>query len=99
MSEVRYRGREVSEADIEFIRELIVAHPKASRRALSLQLCAAWQWTQPNGVPCDAIARGLLLSLQRSSRIELPEPRYRFSTPYHRNKPSVVELNSTSLLA
>ncbi len=99
MSGVRYRGREVSEADIEFIRELIAAHPKESRRALSLKLCAAWQWVQANGAPCDAIARGLLLSLHRSSRIELPEPRYRFSRPYHRNKPSVVELDSTPLRA
>ena len=31
--------------------------------------------------------------------IELPEPRYRFSTPYHRNKPGVVELDSTPLRA
>ena len=41
MSGVRYRGREVSDADIEFVRELIAAHPKARRRALSLKLCAA----------------------------------------------------------
>jgi hypothetical protein len=88
----------VSEAEIEFIRELIATHPKASRRALSLKLCAAWQWVQPNGAPCDAIARGLLLALDRSSKIELPEPRYRRSTPaYHRKKPGVVEVDTTPI--
>jgi hypothetical protein len=99
MSRVRYRGREVSEADVEFIRELVVAHPQASRRALSLKLCSAWQWVQPNGVPCDAVARELLLVLSRSGRIELPEPRYRHTTPYHRKKPGVVEIDSTPIRA
>lgn len=100
MSKVRYRGREVSEADIEFVRELIATHPQASRRALSLKLCAAWQWVQPNGAPCDAIARGLLLALHRSCLIELPEPRYRSPTPaYHRKKPGVVEIDTTPIRA
>jgi len=44
-----YRGRSVSAHDVEFIRALIAAHPQASRRALSKQLCEAWRWVQPNG--------------------------------------------------
>ena len=45
----RYRGRELTGADIEFIRQLIAAHPGASRRGLSVKLCEAWQLQQPNG--------------------------------------------------
>ena len=30
-----YRGRAVTDADVAFIRQLITAHPTASRRALS----------------------------------------------------------------
>ncbi len=75
MQEFVYRGRVVSDTDIGFIRELIAAHPTASRRALSLKVCEAWRWKQPNGMPCDAVARGLLLQLHRSGQIELPPPR------------------------
>jgi len=72
-----YRGRVVTEADIEFIRRLIGAHPTASRRALSQELCRAWSWVQPNGVLCDMVCRGLLLALERAGQIELPPQRQR----------------------
>src|SRR4029450_2245109 len=67
-----YRGRTLTSADVAFIRALIAAHPRASRRALSRQLCEAWQWTQPNGALCDAICRGVLLWLHRAGHIALP---------------------------
>jgi hypothetical protein len=73
---VRYRGREVLPADIEFVRELIAREPGLSRRALSLKLCEAWNWVQPNGTPRDMVARGLLIELQRQGLVELPSPRW-----------------------
>jgi len=39
-------GRAVTANDIVFIRQLIAEHPEASRRALSKQLCEAWNWQQ-----------------------------------------------------
>jgi len=71
-----YRGRGVSASDLETIRALIAAHPQASRRTLSQQLCAAWQWVQPNGTPRDMVCRGLMLGLHRAGLIELPPRRY-----------------------
>ena len=62
----------ISEEDILYIRELIVAHPGASRRTLSTQLCEAWQWRQANGALRDMVCRGLLLMLHRAGRIALP---------------------------
>ena len=76
-SRFAYRGREVSAAEIEFIRELIAAHPQSSRRRLSAQLCQAWNWVQPNGQPRDMVARSLMLSLHRAGHIELPPVRMR----------------------
>lgn len=70
--ESRYRGRDITPADVEFIRRLIVGHPNLSRRALSMKLCEAWKWFQPNGTPRDMVARGLLLHLHRAGLIELP---------------------------
>ena len=70
-----YRGRRLSLAEITFIRELIAAHPGLSRRRLSAELCAAWNWVQPNGRPRDMVARSLMLALHRAGHIELPPQR------------------------
>lgn len=72
-----YRGRDVGGADVAFIRELIAAHPDASRRALSYKLCEAWGWVQPNGALRDMVCRGLMLALHRADHIELPPVRWR----------------------
>ncbi|MCX6917457.1 MAG: hypothetical protein NT167_31220, partial [Verrucomicrobia bacterium] len=58
-SDFVYRGRKVSAQEVEFIRQLIAAHPALSRRRLSAKLCAAWNWVQPNGRPRDMVARSL----------------------------------------
>lgn len=60
---LRYRGREIRPADIDFINSFIAARPGKSRRALSLQLSREWNWTQPNVELCDVQCRGLLLAL------------------------------------
>jgi len=39
MTELRYRVRVVTAEDVLYIRELIAAHPRASRRRLSQKLC------------------------------------------------------------
>ncbi|MGH7208154.1 MAG: DUF4338 domain-containing protein [Nitrospiraceae bacterium] len=74
--EIRYRGRTVTATEVAFIRDLIASHPGASRRALSLKLCEAWNWIQPNGALRDMVARGLLLLLHREGLIELPAAKW-----------------------
>jgi hypothetical protein len=74
---LRYRGRNVNEEDVVFIRQLIAEHPGLSRRRLSTRLCEAWNWVQPNGTPCDMVCRGLMLALHRAGHIELPPTRFR----------------------
>src|SRR5436309_13286676 len=69
---LRYRGRVIREPDLAVIRELIERHPTASRRKLSQELCAAWNWVQPNGASCDMICRGLMLALDRAGYVQLP---------------------------
>ena len=77
MSEVilRYRGRPVRDADVDFIRQLLAAHPEASRRRLSALLCQAWNWVQPNGQLRDMVCRSLMLQLHRQGLISLPPQR------------------------
>ncbi len=75
-SEFVYRGRKVRAEEIEFIGQLIAAHPGLSRRRLSAKLCAAWNWVQPNGQPRDMVARSLMLELHRAGHIQLPVQRF-----------------------
>jgi hypothetical protein len=97
-SVLRYRGREVSVDDVIFLRELIESHPEASRRALSLLVCEAWEWKQPNGTPCDAVCRGLMLALHRANHIVLPPPRWRGRRSASiRHAPPLVEVDKAPI--
>ncbi len=71
-----YRGRVVTEGDVEFIGKLIAAHPGDSRRGLSRKLCEAWGWKQQNGSLKDMVCRSLMLALHRGGHIELPPTRW-----------------------
>lgn len=87
----RYRGRDLSSADILYIRELIAAHPEASRRSLSRLLCEAWQWRQPNGALRDMVCRSMLLLLDRAGQITLPPVSYVRHNPLaSRQRPAPV---------
>lgn len=70
-----FRGRLVREADVVFLRDLISQHSALSRRRLSVKVCEAWNWVQPNGQPRDMICRSLLLALHRAGHLQLPAKR------------------------
>jgi hypothetical protein len=93
---LRYRGRGVTEQDVDFIRELIASHPGESRRGLSEKLCAAWNWMQPNGEPRAMVCRGLMLALHRTGHIELPPVRWVNPNPFVvGSKPALVLVDRT----
>jgi hypothetical protein len=94
---LRHRGREIRPAEVEFIRRLIAEGGGVSRRALSISLCQAWDWKQPNGTLCDALARNLLLALHRAGHIELPPARR--VVPRTRRVPSFVKIDTSPLVA
>jgi hypothetical protein len=97
---LRHRGRTVSSDDIDFIRGLIADNPAATRRTLSIELCRAWGWVQPNGALRDGVCRGLLLALHRAGHIELPPPQWTSSKPpWGRLTPGPVEVDATPLEA
>lgn len=95
-----YRHRRLTGPDIAFIRELIAAHPAASRRQLSTKLCQAWNWVQANGALRDMVCRGLMLELHRAGLIELPPIVKRPPNPLaRRNRPVRVEVDTQPLHA
>ena len=94
----RYRQRVISEGDVAFIRQLIAAHPEASRRVLSTLLCKAWNWRQANGTLRTVVCRGLMLRLHREGVIQLPPVRRPMANPLvERKKPAVVEVGTEPL--
>ena len=70
-----FRGRQIREADVVFLREILSQNPGLSRRRLSVKVCQAWNWVQPNGQTRDMVCRGLMLALHRAGHIELPAKR------------------------
>lgn len=92
---LKYRGREVTGEDVIFIRKLVARDAEASRRALSIELCKAWGWTQPNGELRDGVCRGLLLELHRARHIELPASRWQEPRPQARvrRQPALITVN------
>jgi hypothetical protein len=100
MTELKYRGRVVTAEDILYIRELIAAHPRASRRRLSEKLCEAWQWRQANGALRDMVCRGLLLMLDRAGQIDLPPVKFMPHNPLvKRARPEPIPVDTAPIVA
>jgi hypothetical protein len=98
MAELRYRGREIGEEDILYIRTLIERYPQESRRKLSTRLCEAWQWRQANGALRDMVCRGMLLMLERAGQITLPPVSYVRHNPLSmRARPDPVLIDKTPI--
>jgi len=96
---IRYRGRDISYEQIEFIRRLVADNPHASRRALSVKLCEAWDWRQANGQLRDMVCRGLMLQLHRAGHLRLPPKRQSPPNPLakQRSRPARVEIDQTPI--
>ncbi|HUV96586.1 MAG TPA: DUF4338 domain-containing protein [Acidobacteriaceae bacterium] len=98
MADLRYRGREISEEDILYIRALIEQYPKESRRKLSVRVCEAWQWRQANGALRDMVCRGMLLMLERAGQIALPPVSYVRHNPLSkRARPAPVLIDKSPI--
>jgi hypothetical protein len=99
-AKLKYRGRQITDQDVAFVRDLIAQNPTLSRKGLSRELCKAWNWRQANGVLRDMVARGLMLLMHRSGWIELPAVRRVMPNPFlARKKPALIEVDRMPLEA
>ncbi len=76
-SNKRYSGRVFGPLEIEQIRDIILAHPKASRQQLSYRVCEILDWRKSDGNLKDMSCRVALLRMHREGLIELPAPQHR----------------------
>lgn len=70
-----YCGKTWSETDIENIRRLITAAPRARRAELARQVCATFDWWRVNGLPNLMSCKVAMIRMCRDGLIELPPPR------------------------
>jgi hypothetical protein len=66
------QGRNLTSADIDFVRKLIGDNPSFSRWRLSIELCRLWNWTDTAGRLKDMASRTLLLKLEQKGLVVLP---------------------------
>ncbi len=93
-----YRGKRITEEDVNGIRELIAQDPDGSRRSLSKRFCEAWGWRQANGALRDMLCRGLMLELYRAGYIALPEKKKHPPNPLaKREKPTPVTIEAAAI--
>ncbi len=86
---LRYRGKEVTAQEVEFVNQLIAQNPGSSRRRLSEKLARAWNWVQANGALRSMVCRSLMLQLHRAGWITLPPVRWTPINPLaHRRRPA-----------
>ena len=86
---VALQGRELTPADIQYVRNLIADHPSWSRRKLSIALSTAWHWRNAKGVLKDMACRSLLVKLHERGHVELPARRQKPSSRMARIIPSI----------
>ncbi len=97
---IRYRGRQATSEEVALIRRLIVENPDDSRRALSVKLCEALNWVQPNGALKDMVCRGYMLALHRAGYITLPEKKCSPPNPLvERKKPAEIGIDQSPISA
>ena len=91
---IKYRGRVATTEDVAFINNLIKNHPHDSRYALSIRLCKAWRWVQPNGALRDMVCRGFMLKLHRAGYINLPAKKITPNNPLvNRKTPEEIRID------
>jgi hypothetical protein len=93
---LRYQGFAILRTHVQSMRDIIAAHPGASRRRLSEFVCEALSWRQANGALRAMWCRSVMLALQRAGYIELPPVRRVIPNPLaQRRSPQAVEVDRT----
>jgi len=95
---IRYRGRQATSEEVAIIKRLIAENPDDSRRTLSVKLCEALNWVQPNGTLKDMVCRGYMLALHRGGYIRLPEKKCSPPNPFvDRKKPGQIGVDQSPI--
>ncbi len=73
---MRYCGRDFSDRELAWMRQLIVDNPSRTRAELARLTCEALAWRKPDGALKAMSCRVAMLRMQADGLLELPPPRH-----------------------
>ncbi len=79
---MRYRGRDFTEEEFSWIRQLIVDRPEISRKDISVLFCQKANWLKPDGGLKDMSCRVAMLKIEQDGHLTLPPPKKKHTKPY-----------------
>lgn len=96
--EVRCQGRTLSRNQLDWLRGWVTEHPLWSRKRLSRELCAQWDWRNGGGQLKDFAARSLLEKLETRGLLVLPPLQSQRSHPRPKiNLPITIDWPTESI--
>ena len=79
---MRYCGRDFTEDELTWIRQLIKDRPEISRKDISVLFCQEKKWLKPDGGLKDMSCRVAMLRMHRDGHLTLPAPKTKHTKPY-----------------
>ncbi|MFH0780618.1 MAG: Druantia anti-phage system protein DruA [Pseudomonadota bacterium] len=81
---MRYCGRNFTEEELSWIREIIANQPELNRKGLSILFCRTYNWLKPDGGTKDMSCRVAMLKMEKDGFLSLPPPKKKHTKPYKR---------------
>jgi hypothetical protein len=78
---MRYCGREFTEEEIDWIRQLMADNPDISRIEMSRRFCREFAWLKPDLGLKDMSCRVAMLRMEKDGLFTLPSPRHPHAKP------------------
>ncbi len=83
---MRYCGRQFSEMECAWIRQIVANRPEVSRMELSILFCREYGWLKPDGGLKEMSCRVAMLRMAKDGHITLPAARRLHTTPYKKRR-------------
>lgn len=77
----RYSGRNFTNTELQFIRQLIADNPSLNRAQLSRLVCKQLNWLKPNSTLKEMSCRVAMLRMQDDEVLTLPKPKRKHTPP------------------
>jgi len=84
---MRYCGREFTEEELAWIRQLMANRPELNRKDLSVLFCQEANWLKPDGGMKDMSCRVAMLRMERDGHLVLPRPGQNTPSPIKNSAP------------
>jgi len=94
---MRYSGRDFTEEEVQWIRDLIESNKGINRARISTRFCEHFGWLKPDGSLKDMSCRVALLKLHREGIISLPPTQRPFNRARKHTQRSLLTLSKAPI--